>query len=326
MKAPAVSPRGSTRLQAAAGAVAARIALRHLDAAMKAGRRLKYATGAEALHDFRVALRRLRSILRAYRPWLKAAPKKLRRCLRDTARDTGAGRDAEVCLAWLARQKGCTVSRRNGWDKLQAHLERVRDEAYARLRTGVLADFTKAAPRLRRILEDIRRGNRGAREKGNYAEVTAGRLREYAANLAADLSRIHGTADITTLHDARIQAKRLRYLLEPLGAKIPGARAAVKSLKTFQDETGNLYDGFVCRRLLAQAAGARGADPTLLGNAATEAPAGVPPGLIALARRMESDIGKRFEAVRRCYLDKRALRFLRLAGTIARQLEVIGGR
>ncbi|RJQ46991.1 MAG: hypothetical protein C4528_05935, partial [Gammaproteobacteria bacterium] len=78
--------------------------------------------------------------------------------------------------------------------------------------------------------------------------------------------------------------------------------------------------------LLALAAGARGAGPAPPGDAALGAPAGVAPGLIALARRVESDIGKRFEAVRRCYLDKPTPRFLRLTGAIAHRLEVIGGR
>lgn len=313
-------------MQVAAGAAAARIALEHLDAAVKARRRLRDDTDTGALHDFRVALRRLRSTLRAYRPWLKAVPKKLRRWLRDTARATGAGRDAEVCLAWLARQKGCTASERNERDELQAHLDRVRDEAYARLRTDMLADFTEVAPQLRRILEDIGRGKRGTAAKGNYAAAIARCLREYAANLTADLARIHGAADVTTIHDARIQAKRLRYLLEPLEDKIPGARVAVKGLRRFQDETGNLCDGFLCRQFLAQAADARGAEPTLQGNVATDASADVLPGLIALTRRAESGIGKQFETVHRHYLDERAPRFLRLAGTIARRLEAVGAR
>src|SRR3970040_32067 len=55
-----------------------RIALTHLDAARAAHERLKGASDTDALHDFRVALRRLRSVLRAYRPWLKNIPRKLR--------------------------------------------------------------------------------------------------------------------------------------------------------------------------------------------------------------------------------------------------------
>ncbi|HYR32187.1 MAG TPA: CHAD domain-containing protein, partial [Gemmatimonadales bacterium] len=73
---------------------ARRIALTLLDAASAARERLTNADDAEALHDFRVAMRRLRSTLRAYQPQLIAlVPAKLRRRLRELARATGEARD-----------------------------------------------------------------------------------------------------------------------------------------------------------------------------------------------------------------------------------------
>ena len=60
----------------------------------------------EALHDFRVAIRRLRSLLRAYQDLTDAAiPRRLRRGLRALARATNASRDLEVKLAWLEAEK-----------------------------------------------------------------------------------------------------------------------------------------------------------------------------------------------------------------------------
>ena len=50
---------------------ARRIAVNLLDAASAARERLTDADDAEALHDFRVAMRRLRSTLRAYQPQLE---------------------------------------------------------------------------------------------------------------------------------------------------------------------------------------------------------------------------------------------------------------
>ena len=79
---------------------ARRIAVNLLDAASAARERLTDADDAEALHDFRVAMRRLRSTLRAYQPQLDAVvPSKLRRRLRDLARATGEARDVEVQIA-----------------------------------------------------------------------------------------------------------------------------------------------------------------------------------------------------------------------------------
>ena len=65
------------------------IALSYLDKATEALHRLKEAEDKEALHDFRVALRRLRSCLRAYRGLLQdSVPKKLAKRLRRLARAT----------------------------------------------------------------------------------------------------------------------------------------------------------------------------------------------------------------------------------------------
>ncbi len=274
-------------LAAAAGVTAADIALRHLDSALKARRRLKRNTDPEALHDFRVALRRLRSVLRAYRPWLDGVPKKLRRRLREIARATSAGRDAEVCLAWLVEQKGVAGA---GRDWLQVQWERQRDDVYAHVRADVLAAFADVEPRLRRRLKAIRRGKPAA--KTSYAAATAERLHEHVARVAADLARIENAADTATIHDARIQAKRLRYLLEPLAdARLPAAHAAVKDLKAFQDETGLLCDGFVRRGLIAKVL----TDDR--GN------------LAALTRLSDTEIEKQFEAVHRRYLARGTPRF-----------------
>lgn len=271
----------------AAGAVAAGIALTHLESAAKARRRLKRHTDPEALHDFRVALRRLRSVLRAYRPWLDAVPKKLRRRLRAIARATGAGRDAEVCLAWLEEQTGVA---RPGHDRFRTRLERLRDDAYSHVRADVLAAFAEVEPRLRRRLKAIRRTRPAT--KTSYAAATAERLREHAARVAADLARIRGFAEAEAIHDARIQGKRLRYLLEPLAdAGFPAARAAVTELKRFQDETGLLCDGFVRRGLIAEAAAADRY------------------GLAVLERLSEAETEKRFEVVRRRYLERGVPRF-----------------
>lgn len=64
----------------------------------------------KGLHAFRVAIRRQRSRLRAYRRWLgRVAGKKPRRRLREPARATNAARDAHV---QLTRDLGRALS---GW-------------------------------------------------------------------------------------------------------------------------------------------------------------------------------------------------------------------
>ena len=55
---------------------ARRLALKALSAARAAERRLDDRSDPEALHDFRVAIRRLRSLLRAYKPQLESSIRK----------------------------------------------------------------------------------------------------------------------------------------------------------------------------------------------------------------------------------------------------------
>ena len=81
------------------------LACAQLGAAARSCRHLTQREHPEALHDFRVALRRLRSHLRAYAPYSDPVPEKLNRRLRRLARTTNAARDAEVQLEWLRRQK-----------------------------------------------------------------------------------------------------------------------------------------------------------------------------------------------------------------------------
>src|SRR5687768_15888408 len=68
-----------------------------LDDAVAAHERLGVTDDSEALHDFRVALRRLRSTIRAYDSLLEdTVGGKLQKLLRHVARSTGASRDLEV--------------------------------------------------------------------------------------------------------------------------------------------------------------------------------------------------------------------------------------
>ncbi len=104
------------------GQAAALVGLAHPDEARRSLTRLDDLEEAEALHDFRVALRRLRTLLRGFRPELgDVVPRKLQRQLRDLTRATTAARDAEVQLTWVRGQRDA-VGRRPGLTWLIARL------------------------------------------------------------------------------------------------------------------------------------------------------------------------------------------------------------
>jgi CHAD domain-containing protein len=286
-----------------------RIAGRHLAAAAKGLSRLENSDDAKGLHAFRVAIRRLRSLMRAYRPWIgRMAGRKLRRGLRELTRGTNAARDAEVQLAWLAGRfeslardgrPGCTWLMR----RLRDQKRRVERSAGARL----ARDFSDVARRLRNRIKDAEE-----LEPSVYRVELAGLVVAGAANMRARIASIAGADDEEGVHRSRIQVKRLRYLVEPLRKELPEARSVVRALRKLQDLLGELHDLHVleedlarhveeaatekARRLHALAVGGR------TGLLAREQRRDERVGLVALAARAREERDRRFARLQRDWL------------------------
>ncbi|HEX2643605.1 MAG TPA: CHAD domain-containing protein [Thermoanaerobaculia bacterium] len=235
------------------------LALGFLDQAAAALPRLADPSDTEALHDLRVALRRLRSTLRSYKEALAGSlPKKLSRRLRDLAGATGPGRDTEVQIEWLRRcSPRLSARHRTGLNWLLARLEKRMREAYAEVLDLLPSKLPALEEGLRRRLSvyrtEIHLDGGGARP--TLATATAAILRRQAEELRAHLAAVESVEDETEAHEARISAKRLRYLLEPIAAEIPGgqAPAVVKRLKGLQEILGELHDAHVLETELRQA-------------------------------------------------------------------------
>jgi len=217
----------------------------------EAAERLEAGADPEALHDLRVALRRLRTVLRAFRPWLGGVRRRDARRVAKLARATGAARDAEVQLGWLAAQRErLSRGRLPGLAWMVARLEARRPAAgggYGR----EIARERRLARKLRRRLASRRTRRAGGETLG---VALAAALRAERGALDERLGAIRGAADVEAVHQARIAAKRLRYLLEPLRGT-PGldATEAVDRLKRAQDLLGELHDAHVLGRELALA-------------------------------------------------------------------------
>src|SRR5215210_5945824 len=119
------------------------VAMDWLAQASAARERLGDAHDEEALHDFRVAIRRLRSTVKAFRRELDASvTRKSRDRLRRVAQATNGGRDAEVQLLWLDTQRQSLYSRhRPGAVWFRDRLRRRKEEADAQLHAEVTRDF-----------------------------------------------------------------------------------------------------------------------------------------------------------------------------------------
>jgi CHAD domain-containing protein len=279
---------------------ARRLALSHLDQVAAALPRLRDEADAEALHDLRVALRKLRSCCRSYAGQLgDAVPHRALRRLRELTRETSAGRDAEVQIEWLRGQRGELAARhRQALTWLLERLAVRRAAAYDSLRAEVERDLTDLEatlrPRLAVYHAEVRLdGGRLPR----FGDAAAGLLLEHAAQVDRRLGRIEGAGDVERAHAARISAKRLRYLAEPLVRMVTMAPGLVPALKELQDLLGELHDAHVLESELAAALAEMAArragrllELALEGEAGNEARLRAErrrpfePGLLALAR------------------------------------------
>ena len=303
------------------------LALSFLDQAAAARPRLADAADTEALHDFRVGLRRLRSCLRAYRACLEeSVPKKLARKLRRLASSTGPGRDAEVQIEWLrGRRSHLSSYHRAGLAWLLGRLEERMRDAYAKLAAEVDRDFLELEKELRPRLSVYRTEVHldAAAPLTTLGETTAGILRSQVEELEDHLARIADAEDEKEAHEARISAKRVRYLLEPFVEEIPGAGAIVKRFKVLQDLLGDLHDAHVLELEIAEAlenAAAERARKLLAISLADEPDAKLlraerrrphESGLIALARFNRTRRDRLFADLKSDWLDGKAGDFLR---------------
>lgn len=218
------------------------VASRLLDKAAAAGRRLNRTDDHEALHDFRVALRRLRAWLKAYGPRLKIG-EKLYAALGDIMHTTNGARDAEVGLAWLNTQRGTfSADQLVGLNWFAAQLDQERRHAHHVIATHVPAQWQQQEGRLRKRLAKVaaHHGHQSA-----FGPVAGTQVLEHLEKLVARIEGVNALTDLASAHRARIAAKHLRYLLEPLRGEAAQAADIVAGLTDLQDRLGALHDASV---------------------------------------------------------------------------------
>ncbi len=210
----------------------------------------------EAIHDMRVAIRRIRAALRVARPHIRdKGLTRLRTRLQETAQVLGGTRDLDVMLSHAeeyGRAQQDELHALDGWietlksrqgearEALRTHLVSKR---YARLRD----EFQMVIARLRP--EEDSGAPAGTLGAPRVLDILPGAVwTQYGIVRAYETVR-EPTTDV--LHLLRIEIKRLRYILEffrgPLGARIvPVIDTAVAA----QDRLGHLHDLCVAAELL----------------------------------------------------------------------------
>jgi len=283
--------------------------------ARKHADRLSGPSDAEALHDFRVSVRRLRSTLRAWRTLLRKSvgDKDLRR-LRRVGRETSEARNAQVLAAWVG-EIAVTLppAHRAAADWLVARLAQ---EVQGWDLSRSVKRFRDAADNLSRRLEH----HGPTASTGTFAGAVAGRIREQATSLKASLSRVETDDDASLAHRARIAGKRLRYVLEPIRGT-PGIEAgrALKELRRLQDLLGDLNDAHLAAAAVREARHEAKAERVRAGRGRLLV--GLRPGLRALERLADKRADHLFSRLRAEVLATRGAAVIEPALGVAAALE-----
>lgn len=275
----------------------------------------------DALHDFRVEVRRLRAWMRAFKPWLRGdISRKRRRGLSSIADGTRESRDATVHLEWLqSARPSLTPRQRVGHTWIVDQLEKRRSDS-SEDSIAAASDFKSMAPKLARRLQYYRTPVAESDAGDRFGTIYSQRVLKQSKALRNRLAEVHRFSDVKQAHRARIAAKNLRYLIEPVAKIVAGGEAIIENLKGLQDLLGDLHDVHVFGDELVAAteksAGSRArrvSEVVLTEHELDEeedrvrtARARDPgPGLFGLARRLHERGTQAFDALERQWLSDR---------------------
>ncbi len=209
----------------------------------------------EAIHQFRVAIRRLRAIVGAYRDLIDDdVHAVLSIDLRWLQRQFGAARDLDVLIAETLTPLNHRLRRQLSLEPLIAAAEAARSEARRE------AHLALENPRYAAMLLELYR----RLHTSDWQRLSAGaRLGAPVRNFASSLLQIRhkrlirlGSRGIdlpeNELHRVRLLGKKMRYAAEAFSSlyKPKAARKYVLALSAIQDRLGSLNDAFVSRQVL----------------------------------------------------------------------------
>jgi CHAD domain-containing protein len=208
------------------------------------------------VHDMRVATRRLRAALEAFRDaFPRDEFKPALRAVKDLADALGARRDPDVALASIeAVARKLPAPTRPGADAFASELrsDQARGNALLEAALANAEPFTLQPDRG----DDV-----------SFGEHVAAMLEQRRRRLRKRGQRAFKSGDSDDLHDTRIAAKRLRYLYEiaePCFGEDAQRGAAVA--RGLQDVLGDLHDcDVMSERLRCRAAEVAVDDPRYLG-------------------------------------------------------------
>ena len=214
---------------------------------------LASAPDTEFLHDYRVALRRSRSVLKQARGILpQEALDEWRPALRDLQVRTNAHRDLDVFLLEFDGYRAAVPQVGEGdLEPLRDLLLRHRRVEHAALVSYLDSEEHRSLLARYRAFLSSRAGQDRPVSDGSTPDetrpvdaVAAGRIRRAHRRLLRSGAAIGDASPAEPLHELRISGKELRYLLELYGSLYDRAvlGGVVRELKALQDNLGEFQD------------------------------------------------------------------------------------
>lgn len=202
----------------------------------------------EFLHDYRVALRRLRSALGQLRGLFpRREVEVLRSELAWLGQQTGPKRDLDVLLESLPHLlEPLPAWVREGFVPLEAQLAQAAGEAQKEIvKSFASSRYRQTMEALDGFLERRAQASRQPAEaRRPIREVASERLAKAARRVVERAEALGPDPEPAALHSLRIACKKLRYLLEFFRSLYPRAEIdrLVEALKGLQDVLGSLND------------------------------------------------------------------------------------
>jgi CHAD domain-containing protein len=242
-----------------------KLALRHLNRFISLEAKVLKGDDPDAIHDMRVASRRLQQVLDLIFPApLPREARRLRRKIRRCRRALGEVRNCDVLLEYakrrLARRRS---SGREAWSAVQQNIQERRNESFARaIRKLSKLNLAVFYMRTKAMLDRLGPKAGQAPTAQSLAHPNGVPLEPFPIRLAKALIEVwsefekqvaasHREPTTASIHAARISAKRLRYLLEVVSQfGMPGGSQALAWLRKMQQHLGDWHDMEVLEEMI----------------------------------------------------------------------------
>ena len=240
------------------------LALKQLNRFMSYEAKVLRGDDADAIHDMRVASRRLQQMLDLLYP--KPRPqefRRLRRQIRRCRQALGDVRNCDVLLEIVGRPLGRKRSaRREAWTAVQHFLLMKRSETFVHTvrkigKMNLTVFYVNLKDLLQRSKSDDHAEAHHARDSNtrhsSFAHELTSALESTWGRFEEQIAHSHRDPRPEIIHGARIATKRLRYLLEVFHAfEVSGSADALVCLRDMQKDLGDWHDLEVLEQMMIE--------------------------------------------------------------------------